>query len=318
MRNEKGDFIYGQKNDGFRFVLRKEINKDFEIEHIVDPNLKKMIFNQLNGRSVDKTLKEDGGLWMLDRNGTRINKIRHVRCFADDVTNPLAIKKQTAVSHKDYKNEYWAKSGENYICALYQNVKKDKDGSIEIKYGKEVFEREIEIVNLMDVSVIGKLNDTDDLPIFRKNKNGLDILRENGKKETPFAILKRGTKVIFYRENIEELKDLMQWELSSRIYKVKKFAGSRITFDFHLEAREDDKLTKAFQEKGFFKRDEKGKEITFGKRGKNGFTEEFFDYENLNHGNPWHRLLYSKDYFDFAVEGKHFKVNPDGTIEWYL
>jgi CRISPR-associated endonuclease Csn1 len=316
LRDENGDFIYSEKNEGFRFVLRKEINNDFDVESIVDPHLKKMIFNQLNGRSVDKTLKEDGGLWMLDRNGNRVNKIRHVRCFADDVTNPLAIKRQTNLSNKDYKNDYWAKSGENYICAIYQNVKKDKNGNYVKKDGKEEVEREIEIINLMDIALRRKSINGNDLGIYRKDKHGLEILRTDGTKEPPFANLKKGIKVIFYKENIEELKELQQSELNKRIYKVKKFAGGQVTFDYHLEAREDPELTKSFAPKDFFKIDEKGKEVTYGGRGKSGFTENFFDYEKLNYGNPWHRLRYSKDYFNFAIEGKHFEVKPDGKVEW--
>ena len=89
-----------------------------------------------------------------------------------------------------------------------------------------------------------------------------------------------------------------------------------MTFDYHLEAREDPELTKIFAAKDFFKIDEKGKEITYGGRGKSGFTENFFDYEKLNHGKPWHRLLYSKDYFNFAIEDKHFEIKPDGEVIW--
>ncbi|MCA6419553.1 MAG: hypothetical protein IM603_10680, partial [Cytophagales bacterium] len=302
LRDENGNFIYNEKNNGFRFVIRKEVNKDFDVEGIVDPHLKKTIANQLNGRSMDKTLKEDGGLWMLDKNGNRANKIRHIRCFADDVTNPLAIKKQTNLSNKEYKNDYWAKSGENYICALYQNVKMDKHGNPVKKDGKEVFEREVEILNLMNVVLSRKENGSNELGIYKKDKKGVEIVNEDGSRTTPYATFKKGTKVIFYKESIDELKDLSHSELSKRIYKVKKFAGSRITFDFHLEAREDTELTKAF--------------LTDGKKGKNGFTEDFFDFEKMNGGKPWHRLLYTKDYFNFAIEGKHFEIKPDGSMKW--
>ena len=36
----------------------------------------------------------------------------------------------------------------------------------------------------------------------------------------------------------------------------------------------------------------------------------------LNKGQPWHRLLYSKDWLNVAIEGKHFAVNPYGEIDW--
>ncbi|MCE2957466.1 MAG: hypothetical protein LW841_09940 [Flammeovirgaceae bacterium] len=304
LRDEKRDFIYGETNNGFRFVLKREVNKDFDIDTIVDPFLKNMIIKQLNGRSIDKAIKEDGGLWMLDKKGNRVNKIRHIRCFADDVTNPLAIKKQTNVSSKDYKNDYWAKSGENYICALYQNVKTDKKGNPIKKEGREVFEREIEILNLMNVAISKKASESGELIIYKKDKNGMEIINEVGSKIAPYAILKKGTKVLFYKESIDELKELQAQELNKRIYKIKKFYGSQITFDYHLEAREDTELSKAF--------------LGHGKKGKNGFTEDFFDFEKLNGGKPWHRLLYTKGDFNFAIEGKHFEMMPDGKINWNI
>ena len=58
------------------------------------------------------------------------------------------------------------------------------------------------------------------------------------------------------------------------------------------------------------------KESTYGKRGKNGFTEKISDSIKYNNGKPWHKLLYTKDYLDFAVEGKHFNIKMDGMIEW--
>jgi CRISPR-associated endonuclease Csn1 len=275
-----------------------------------------MIENQLKGRTLDKTLKEDGGIWMIDRNGNKVNKIRHIRCFSDDVTNPLPIKTQTNKSTKDYKNQYWAKSGENYLCVIYQNIKKDKKGNEVLKEGRVVLEREIEIVNLMEVAIRRKSSLDDDLGIYRKDKKGVEIISENGTKEVPFAILKKGTKVIFYKECIEELKELSMPELNKRIYKVKKFAGSRITFDYHLEAREDSVLIKKFDKTRLFKCDEKGAEILFGSRGVDGFSENFFDYVKLNNGNPWHRLRYSREQFNFAIEGKHFEIEIDGQINW--
>lgn len=321
IKDENGDFIYAEKNDGFRFVLRKEVNKDLNIDSIVDPILKQRIKNQLNGRTIDKTLKEDGGLWMTDKHGNRINKIRHIRCFEDSVTNPLSIKRQSHLSKKDYKNDYWAKSGENYVCAIFQSEKLDKKGSVIVKNNKKVLIREFAIYNLAEIAEKRKSDhiSNDDLGIYRKDKNGLDIIQEDGSKEPPYAILKKGTKVIFYENDLEELKIIAESHpdvLSQRVYKVKKFADSRITFDYHLEARDDNELTEAFPKETVYKYDEKGNPITYGKRGKNGFTENFFDFIALNQGKPWHRLLYSKDYFDFAIEGKHFEMLPDNEIKW--
>ena len=337
-KDEHGKFIKDKDGkfdfDDVKYVIREDLvykvnpqspgfrSLDDLEPQIVDKHLFLQIKKQVELiRNFRDALSQ--GIWMLSKHGERVNKIRHVRVFVRS-TNPLSLKSQTNISNKplkildnrDHRQSYWVDSAENYLCVLYQNVKRDKKGNVVIKEGKEVLEREMEIVNLMDIATIEKPNKSDDFGLYRKDKNGLEIIREDGSKESPFAKLKKGTKVIFYNENIDELRDLQQSELNKRIYKVKKFAGSRVTFDYHLEAREDSELTKTFAAKDFFKIDEKGKETTFGERGKNGFTEDFFDYVRLNHGKPWHRLLYSKDYFNFAIEGKHFEVKPDGEVIW--
>lgn len=317
IKNENGDY----EHEGEKCVLRVNVDKDLNIDNIVDEHIKRIIEKQCNGRTLDKTIKEDGGIWMLNRNGERIHKIRHIRCYETTVTNPISIKAQTYKSDKEYKNYYWAKTGKNYLCVLFQNFKKDKKGKIvKDKNGKEQIEREIEILDLMKVRELRSINLENgnyELNLFRTDKTGKEIIDSDRNKQAPFAIFKQGMKVIFFDNNIEELKELQKSspsELNKRIYKIKKFADSRITFDYHLEARDDDKLMKVFPEKEFYRLDEKGKELTFGKRGKNGFTENFNDYTKYNNGKPWHRLLYSKDYLNFAIENIDFIIKPDGKI----
>ena len=104
--------------------------------------------------------------------------------------------------------------------------------------------------------------------------------------------------------------------ISARTYKVIKFAGGQVTFLHHLDAREEKQHMEAFPETAFFKTDDKGKDLTYGKRGKNGFTERIDDYILHNNGKPWHKLLYTKDWLDIAIEGKDFEMNIDGTIKW--
>ncbi|MDB5086269.1 MAG: hypothetical protein JWR09_263, partial [Mucilaginibacter sp.] len=84
----------------------------------------------------------------------------------------------------------------------------------------------------------------------------------------------------------------------------------------HLDSRDEKQHMEEYSENKYFKTDSNGKELTYGKRGKNGFTEKISDYINYNEGKPWHKLLYTKDWLDFAIEGKDFIVNMDGTIAW--
>ena len=43
------------------------------------------------------------GIFMLDKNGNKVNRIRHIRCYAKGVTNPIRVKKHTYLSDKEYK-----------------------------------------------------------------------------------------------------------------------------------------------------------------------------------------------------------------------
>ena len=105
------------------------------------------------------------------------------------------------------------------------------------------------------------------------------------------------------------------------MYKIVKFTGGRLTFQHHLEARSDKELEKAYPENQIFKVDEKQREVVYGGRGTSGFTEKVGDALKCNVFNkfePWPKLLYSADWLNMAIEGKHFELTPDGKIEWVI
>ena len=98
-------------------------------------------------------------------------------------------------------------------------------------------------------------------------------------------------------ESKEELKELKEHEISSRLYFIKRFHQAErgnIVFQHHLEARSDDELSK-----------------NFGTLGKNGFaigklTNEFSP--------P--RILFTPNKDVFIIEEKDFKLKLDGSIEF--
>jgi CRISPR-associated endonuclease Csn1 len=278
LKDDAGNWIYHDKNEGFRFVVRKEVNKDLKVDAIVDPNVQKIFVDQMAERSLDKTLKEDGSIWMLNKKGKKVNRIRHVRCFADDVTEPLAIKKQTYHSHKEYKNYYWAKNGENYAYALYIGVVKNK------------LERGFRLLNLFDTAKINQIS----------NGNGLQVEREivfnkKGDKIPVYTILKGGQKVLFFKNDPEELRDLDKKELSNRLYNIIKFEkDGRIVFGHHLDARSDNQL--------------RSLEAEYGKSIYNGFS-------SVNFEKPWPKLKLAPSSFSFLVQGKDFQIQTSGEIE---
>jgi CRISPR-associated endonuclease Csn1 len=283
LRDSNGKWLFEEGLKEFRYVVRKPIGSVTKLEQIVSPELQKIIQRQLNGRSLEKALLE--GVYMLNSKGQAVgNKIRHIRCWAD-VTNPLPIKKQTYLSDKEYKQDYYAANAENTLYGLYWDGKSK--------------ERGYECLNLYQVAQIRKPNNPQTLDEYFPPTKMLG--RGKNKINTPlYAILKPDMKVIFYKDSREELLEMTISELSKRLYKMNRIFDSNqglIQFYHHLEARDDKELMVAYPES------------EFGKKGKNGFSQ--FNYEF-----SWPRLLMSCGSFNFIIEGKDFIIMPSGEIKF--
>ncbi len=120
----------------------------------------------------------------------------------------------------------------------------------------------------------------------------------NKKPISLYSVLSSGQRVIFYKDEPDELKSLNMEEIGKRLYRISVLFDKeigRIKFQYHLEARNDKELQEAFPPE------------TFGQSGKNGFSS--FDWDFIR---P--RLLLSLGNFNFVVEGKDFEILPDGEI----
>lgn len=295
IRDDNGNFILEDTKYVTRkpLVYKKDANspgfsKLEEIEKcIVDKNLFQIIKKQVETvGGFKEALTNPEGIWMYStekkdkegnivKNAEKINRIRHIRVFTAD-KNPPIIKKQTHQTEKpivflenrDHKQNYYATSGDGYLYLFYEGVVK----------GKLV--RDYECFSLLQVSKLNKVKATTLEDLFPKTKTVK-------KTEIPLrAILKSGQKVFFFKENMDELKDIPKNELMKRFYRIIFFeAGDgRIQFKFHSEARQDTKLEN---------------------------PESSIDFEN-----PHPKLRLSKGKFDFAIENEDFIINPDGNIKW--
>lgn len=330
LKEENGKFI---QEENVRYVIRVpfQYKKDANTPGFKTlDEIKKQVVDEGLKTQIEKQVKEAGGLkeafekgiYLLDKSGRpHGNRIRHIRVWAS-VSEPLAIKKQTYLSNKEYKQSYWAANGENIICAYYKSDTIDKTGKIKKDRG-------LEIVNLFDTANLkkfGLVNSKGEIQLYRKDKSNQVIIDDKGNKQSPYVILKTGMKVIFYDEKIEELekqqneKDIdYNKRISYRTYKIVKFTGGRLTFQHHLEARNDKELEKSYPERIVFKTDEKNKDVNYGGRGTSGFTEKVSDALKFNgHNNyePFPKLLYSVNWLDFAVEGYDFIIEMDGVVRW--
>ena len=242
------DTFYGaikSYNDEILMVVRKPLNTltDKDLETIVDSALKETIKVQVEqymtteNISFAKAIEKD--FYMLDRdghpirtdcNGRVIAPIRHVRCYAKagrgylKKTTAIQIKQQTYLSKQDYKNSYYVQNDDNYLCLFYEGISRGKQ------------RREFRLINYFETA---QLNITNPDQLFIEPEFAF---YENNKSMRLQAIVKKGTRVLLYNNNPDEVQDLDKDQLSKRLYIVYKFnlmGTPNVYLRHHLEARKE-------------------------------------------------------------------------------
>lgn len=181
-----------------KYVVRRELEgfknwNDLE-KAIVNKRLIPMMKQQYPGESFEQAQKN--GIYMLDKNGNKVNQIRHVRCFASKISNPLTIKKQTYTSKCEHKNYYYAGMGDLFALCKYVNKENQK-----IEY---------QVISLYDVVQFG----LEDIPTC------IDI--ENKQYRLSF-VLKKGDMILLKKNKDEDITELDRKNLSERLYKIAGF-----------------------------------------------------------------------------------------------
>lgn len=292
----KGDNIRGQlhKESFFGAIKLNEGNEKWLVErypiaaftsisdckHIVDEKVKDIVRSTLEKRMSEGQSFEKAKLEPISfPNGKEV--IKKVRCKVAagrgylTPEKALEIKKHAFLSKHDYKQYIYAQNEENTLC-LY--------------YGDTGNERAFRIVSLFELSGLHLTN----FKAIKEEKYYLTIEAGRGKnkKELPLSyIIKTGTKVILFRDNWEELKELQTTELLSRLYIVYKFnepapSTVYVYLQHHMEARPNELLS-------------------------NGDNEIIFEKYQP-------RIFLNASKFTCALEGLHFMIKPDGVIKWLL
>ena len=204
-KGQKNDISYKTSYDEISYVIRREL-KGFESlddlhRVIVDENLYKIIKQKCKKEQFRKACNK--GICMPNCS----YPIRHVRCYAYDVKNPLHIKQQTYLSKKDYKQTYHVKTGDLYAMCRYRNADKLKYEAIKL------------------IEVCGNRKKGYDIPETWRYKIG-----KNKEKEYYLdGVLYSGKQVIVY-ENIDDLKSLLRASnsnLSERLYDIVRFNSEK-------------------------------------------------------------------------------------------
>ena len=257
-------------------VVRKAIDKvNFSSDTIVDLHLAEYLKQQLKQGVKQYELKDFQG-----------KNLRHLRCRAKigsgnlNPDNVTIVKKQSYQSTKDYKNYYYANTGDNYMFGLYEN----ENG------------RKIVSINIFE-AVEYSLNKNHDSKkdIFKSVE---PIIIGSGKKAKE-AFLKHifqvGQKILFFIDSKDEFAGMSKEDVSKRLYFIKRFHQAErgnIIFQHHLEARSEDELSKEL-----------------GTLGKNGYS---IDKLTSMFSPP--RILFTPNKDVFIIEGKDFDMKLNGTI----
>lgn len=310
-KDDKGSFIRDKNgeiisNKEILYVIRRELKyktnpqdagfktwDDLE-KVIVDKALFSIMKNQFSSEINFKDACEKG-VYMIDKKGNRVNKIRRVRCKAN-IKNPITVKTQTYLSKKEYKRNYYAKNGENIYYSFYW------DGVI--KSNKTYDYRSLMDLSNMQINTIG----TEIESYFEPFKW---VGRGKNSMEAPiYEVLKNGSRLLVFKENelsnksqtlsVDDYKELLSQtdskDLNKRLYIFKRLFpdDGRVQLKYHLESRDDKQLLADF--------------ANDGKKGSNGFSE-------INIINPYPKLLLSpknlfflREYKDFIIESGEIKI----------
>ena len=294
----KGNFIFqtNEKRKDNIFIVKREEDlnsftklEDFDI--IIDPNLRQYLKSEIQNR-INQGLTFAQAMvkpiWAFgkatDKNGNPINPMRHLRTKVKGggggfVTNPAFIKTINAfISKQEHKRNIYALNGETAVCVFYQGI---VNGELE---------RIIQPYSILEIAQLKDGNNFENIvsPNYEKTIK---------KVQYPiplYAILKTSQKVLFYENDIDELLRLSNKELGRRLYMIVKFEDGRISFKHHLNSMSEEDIKKEM------------KNLELADVGASSF----------NFIKPIPKLRLSKSSFNFAIEGKHFNVMPDGEIKW--
>ena len=250
-----GKFTYdGQVTMAIRYAINDSEKfktlEDFNM--VIDSHLKEQLVAIISERlGQGMTFKEaiNQDIWLRDKNGQEIHQdrngrplrpIRHVRCLVKagkgymtrkkslEIRSQLnrSTKRLINIPNRDHKQLVYAQNETNYLFLLYEGIKKGK------------IERQSRIINLFELSLIVKdvLFNGSIEQYIRTHFDKMDYKKVSYSLS---AIIAVGTKVIFWNEHPDEIKDLDKKELNKRLYIVTKFnntGSNHVYLQHHLDA----------------------------------------------------------------------------------
>ena len=227
---QRGDCIRGQlHNDSFYGAIK---NNKGEICYVIRRSVDELSKNDIKNivderiRSIIEKQWENKVFYMTSKEGKKI-PIRHVRCYCNDVKNPIHLKPQTSLSKAVHKQSYYVKNNESYAICRYQSLTQTK----------------FVVFSLFDIAKkTDKRADVD--AYWTAKRQGLPIIVGERTKITQL-ILK--DDMLLIGDKNENLRSLSQVQLSQRLYKVCGFSNDknsvRIKMQLHTCAEQEERWT---------------------------------------------------------------------------
>lgn len=223
------EFFYGaikDNDDNVRYVIRRDVStmKEADIANVVDPKVREYMIVQSKEKGFAQAKK--AGFYMLSHAGKHI-PIRHVRCYCNDVKNPIHLKPQTYPSKAEHKQSYYVKNNESYAICRYQSLTQTK----------------YMVYSLFEISE--KTSKRQDVLDYREAQRKANIITLNENLRIT-QLIQKGDMLLISNHN-EDLHSMNTEQLLNRLYVVCGFRNDknsvRIKLKLHTYAENKESWT---------------------------------------------------------------------------
>lgn len=245
---------------------------------IVDPAVREIVTRAFEERlQSGMTFKEAKLQPVYFPNGKTV--IKKVRCKVSSggghltTKKALTIKKHSHMSKHEHKQYVYAQNEKNVYCLFYE---------LQVE---GVVRRAFRLISFFQLAKLRFKTENQ----FFDNESYKTLEERRGEHTTVLplsCIIKVGTKVFFYDNNINDLQVLSKKDLYKRLFRVYKFNGppDYLFCQHHSEASKNEAL------------------------GKGDSDLDLTRYQG--------RVFLTAAKFKAAIEGRDFEVKPDGEIVW--
>jgi hypothetical protein len=193
------------------YVTRKSVDSfanEKQIQKVVDPVVRKVLMERLEAyggkaKEAFSNLAENPILMPSNKDKkVPIKKVRVYEKYSEDTVVPIRP------NQNEGKGDVYAKSGSNYVMAIYKDPLTNTREQLTIRYFDAV----------------------------QRASQGQDVYPPSLNGKPLYVALTQGDMVVMYEHTPEEIDWESEVDVSERLYKVVKFSGGRLYLAKHMLA----------------------------------------------------------------------------------